>query len=86
MKGDCARDELLDLFARAADDADTRKVGAIGAPGFPLLLDDYEIRAHLLFGLRNPACRRIFIAVPTGTSAPDRPATVTFPGFNGCAY
>src|SRR5256885_11293079 len=37
-------------------------------------------------GLRSPACRRIFAAVPFGTSAPGFPATVTFPRLAGWAY
>jgi hypothetical protein len=85
VEDDCFVDQPLHFISRIADDADARQVRDVRAPGVALVLDYDEILAHLL-DLRSPAWRRIFAAVPLGTSAPGLPATVTFPGLFGCSY
>ena len=74
----------LDRFrARLPNRDTTRKIGNVCAEALGTFFDDDGV-AHVWFQSFKPACLRILLSVPFGTSMDGCPDTVTSPGFAGC--
>ncbi len=73
-------DEMLDLFERVSYNAQTRKIGDIRSPSIHRFFVYHEVLLRHYF---HPACFLMLFNVPSGTSFPSFPATVTVPGFTG---
>ena len=74
--------EPLGLGQIIRDGHASRQVGYIRANTGRSLLVDYSVL--VIYSLVNPACLKMLLRVPLGTSFPGCPATVTRPDFMGC--
>src|SRR5258706_10484891 len=79
---DCLGDEHLGFFARLGHGDASGKIGYRRAPGCSSLLEDHGVaNAHRD---SNPASFITPLSVPSGTSSPGLPATVTSRTFVAC--
>jgi len=67
-------ERTLDLFERVTHDTKAGKIGDIRSPSINRLFVDYEVLLRHYF---QPACFLMLFNVPSGTSFPGFPATVT---------
>src|SRR5437016_4821373 len=84
MEGNRLTDEADHFVPCFADSHATGKIGHVGPPARISTLDHYHVSRHSPASrFLRPACLRIELRVPGGTTRLGFPATVTVPGLLG---
>jgi len=81
MKLDGFLNQCRYFFPRIGGRDATRKIGHIRTKAAGALFDDYQV-LHVRPHFFKPACFRMLLKVPGGTSTLGLPATVTVPGLD----